>query len=196
MPVHAGKKAFLAVLVAAVALGGFTSASASSPAQANRAAANIPQVFMAVSQVTNNYLLPDDTRGNPGTYLQVYGDDLPRGWTNSWRFVLVADPEGALVGQLRSEPAGACATVEGGAGSAVYLRACAEGNRNQWWRVRYVPGTGSSFQEAALAFVPDQNRGLALTAEGRGDAMVYLRQMWGGQPSLAQAWRLYPPSAS
>jgi hypothetical protein len=175
----------IAVALASTTLTGPAQANTDPPPHGVRAGTPV----VAVSQVTHNYLLPDDARGNAGTYLQVYGNGKPAGWTNTWTFNKVAGTTADPVYQLKSYPVGACATVEQGVDSAVYLRACSEGNKDQWWHLRAVRGTDNTNPDWAI--VPDRNETLALTAADHGDAMVYLRQMWGGEPSLAQGWRFY-----
>ncbi|MFJ9413505.1 hypothetical protein ACIRPT_04990 [Streptomyces sp. NPDC101227] len=185
MHVRTIRKLIATTALAAVAL--------AAPAQAAAApavkAVPVGQPVLAVSQVTGNYLLPDDTKGNVGTYLQVYPSEQPA-WNNAWQFDVVATSDGRPVYQLKSSPGGACATDEKGADSISYLRACNRGNKDQWWLLTPVPGTDP--QNPDYGIVSYVHEDLALTARSEGDNYVDLKKMWGGRPSARQGWHFYP----
>ncbi|UNZ21320.1 hypothetical protein [Streptomyces sp. 891-h] len=173
--------------IAATALAGTVFAAA--PASADSSQRAVPTgEFTAVSQVTGNYMLPDDTKGNPGTYLQVYPSTAPSGWKTTWRFDRVATSNGRPVYQLKSS-AGACATNENGENSIVYLRDCSARNKDQWWLLEAVRGTDP--QDPDYGIVSYRDEDLALTARGEGDTYIDLKRMWGGHPSQRQGWHFY-----
>ncbi|MFH8568219.1 hypothetical protein [Streptomyces sp. NPDC017993] len=183
------------VLAAAAVAAAVSAAGLAAPAQAAPTAVKavpVGQPFLAVSQVTGNYLLPDDTKGNEGTYLQVYPSDAPT-WNNKWQFNAVAHSDGQPVLHLKSSPAGHCATDENGNGSLSYLRTCSRGNKDQWWLLKPVPGTDP--QNPDYGIVSYRHDDLALTARGEGDAYVDLKKMWGGEPSARQGWHFYPATS-
>ncbi|MBO8196375.1 hypothetical protein ITI46_32750 [Streptomyces oryzae] len=175
--------------VAAAALTG--TALAAAPAAADSSTRAVPSgEFTAVSQVTGNYMIPDDTKGNPGTYLQVYPATAGKDWKTTWRFVQVATSNGRPVYQLQSS-AGACATNENGENSIVYLRDCSGSTRNkdQWWLLEPVPGTDPQNPDYGIVSYRDED--LALTARGEGDTYIDLKRMWGDHPSQRQGWHFY-----
>ncbi|MBO8196816.1 hypothetical protein JW613_00590 [Streptomyces smyrnaeus] len=173
--------------LAATALTG--TALAAAPAAADSSQRAVPSgEFIAVSQVTGNYMLPDDTKGNAGTYLQVYPSTAPKGWKTTWRFDRVATSNGRAVYQLQSS-AGACATNENGENSIVYLRDCSNRNKDQWWLLEPVPGTDPQNPDYGIVSYRDED--LALTARGEGDTYIDLKRMWGDHPSQRQGWHFY-----
>ncbi|MFE9444892.1 hypothetical protein ACFYO2_39335 [Streptomyces sp. NPDC006602] len=179
---------FIATAAAAISL---TTVALTAPAQAAAPtikAVPIGQPVVAVSQVTGNYLLPDDTKGNAGTYLQVYPSDQPT-WNNQWQFEVVAYSDNRPVYQLKSSPGGACATDENGADSISYLRVCSRGNKGQWWLLKPVPGTDPENPDYGIVSYVHED--LALTARSEGDNYVDLKKMWGGSPSARQGWHFY-----
>ncbi|MBE9499930.1 hypothetical protein IHE61_22575 [Streptomyces sp. GKU 257-1] len=178
----------LLTAVAVTALVG--TALAAGPAAADSTGRAVPAgEFTAVSQVTGNYMIPDDTVGKAGTYLQVYPSTAPAAWKTTWRFERVATSDGRPVYQLQSS-AGACATNENGENSIVYLRACSTRNKDQWWLLDPVHGTDP--QDPDLGIVSYRDEDLALTARGEGDNWIDLKRMWGGHPSQRQGWHFYP----
>ncbi|MEU9118136.1 hypothetical protein AB0D04_42090 [Streptomyces sp. NPDC048483] len=188
MHVRTFRKLLSAVAATALASLALTAPAHAAPAPAAKAVP-VGQPVLAVSQVTGNYLLPDDTKGNVGTYLQVYPSEQPT-WNNQWQFDVVAYSDGRPVYQLKSSPGGACATDENGADSISYLRVCSRGNKGQWWLLTPVPGTDP--QNPDYGIVSYVHEDVALTARGEGDNWVDLKKMWGGSPSARQGWHFYP----
>lgn len=164
----------------------------SGPAQAAAPAARavpVGQSVLAVSQVTGNFLLPDDTKGDPGTYLKVYPTQQPT-WNDQWQFDVVAYSNNRPVYQLKSSPGGACATDEGRPDNLSFLRACNRGNKGQWWLLQPVPGTDPENPDYGIVSYVHED--LALTARSEGDNYVDLKPMLGGSPSARQGWHFYP----
>ncbi|MGW1375520.1 hypothetical protein ACWD6P_14760 [Streptomyces sp. NPDC002446] len=188
MPIRTSRR-LLAVTAVAFAL---TCTVVVAPAQADPAATRgvpISRPVLVVSQTTDNYLLPDNTTGKPDTYLQVYANEAPT-WSKNWRLDRVGGTSSDPIFTFKSDPAGGCAQARDGVDTAIDVKTCASGNKNQWWHLRAVRGTDPNDPDVAI--VPDRNEQLAITSAGHGDAMVYLRRMWGGEPSRAQGWRFYP----
>ena len=131
-----------------------------------------------------NYLVPDDTVGNPGTYLQVYYADthpFPRTFT----FEHVGGHSDIY--KWKHTNRGACAETDGNgkAGTSVQLRNCSS-NKAQWWVLRHVGGTSDQF-----VISPFNDESLAVTGLYSNDNFAPLRQLPSADTSTAaQRWHI------
>ncbi|MGP3954127.1 RICIN domain-containing protein [Streptomyces sp. 7N604] len=172
------------VLTFGAAMAALVSLPFTAPAQAAPAPAAAPgDPVVATSVAHTNYLIPDDTRGNEGTYLQVYyRADHP--YPRTFRFTPVATAHGHTVYEWTITTTGNCAEVRGDAGTSVYLAKCQPRKSAQWWLLQ--PTTDGT----AWALVPYLNENLAVTALYGDDNYAPLREMPGGHATASQLWYL------
>ncbi|MFF1273958.1 RICIN domain-containing protein [Streptomyces marokkonensis] len=166
----------------AAALASLMLPAAASTAQAAPAA--VPGGPVVITSVAyTNYLVPDDTRGNAGTYLQVYyRADHP--FPRTFQFTPVTTSHGETVYQWTITTTGNCAEMRGDAGTSVHLATCQSGKKAQWWLLR--PTTNRD----AYALVPYLDEDLAVTATYGDDNWAPLRELPGGNATSSQLWYL------
>ncbi|CAM5731401.1 Ricin B lectin domain-containing protein OS=Streptomyces microflavus OX=1919 GN=Smic_78450 PE=4 SV=1 [Streptomyces microflavus] len=140
------------------------------PAQAAPAAAPVPSGPVVITNDAHtNYLVPDDTVGNAGTFLQVYyRQDHP--FPRTFQFHPVNGRPGVF--QWKSARTGNCADARTGeAGASVYLAACTT-NKSQWWLLR-----STDENPARWVLSPYLNEDLAVTGLYGDDNYAPLREL-------------------
>lgn len=130
-----------------------------------------------------NYLIPDDTVGNNGTYLQVYyRADHP--FSRAFQFEAVTGED--RVFHWKSARTGTCAEATGDAGTYVYMRNCTT-KKAQWWRLSYISGTDR------WVLSPYLEEGVAVTGTYGDDNVAPLRELPSRETATAsQQWHFTP----
>ncbi|GAB2818479.1 RICIN domain-containing protein [Streptomyces daliensis] len=174
---------FRVAMATAAALAGVLVGSGSAQA----APGDVPsEPSVLTNHAYDNYLVPDDTVGNPGTFLQVYyADDntIPRTFT----FERVSGHSDIY--KWKSAKTGSCAETQGNgkAGTSVLLQKCGT-NKAQWWVVRPVGGTSDQF-----VISPYNDEDLAVTGLFGNDNYAPLRPLPSSNTSTAaQRWHINP----
>ncbi len=128
-----------------------------------------------------NYLIPDDTVGNAGTYLQVYyRQDHP--FPRTFQFEQVNGRPGIF--HWKSARTGNCADARAGEpGGSVYLAACTT-NKSQWWILR-----STDESPARWVLSPFLNEDVAVTGLFGDDNYAPLRELPNpNSPTTSQMW--------
>ncbi|WP_007024672.1 RICIN domain-containing protein [Saccharomonospora iraqiensis] len=165
-----------------VAVAALASTMLTGTAHAQSSAAPTDPVVITNHAYTN-YVIPDDTVGNPGTFLQVYyRSDHPISRTFHFESVYGEHQ----VYRWKSARTGTCAEADGEAGKSVYLRTC-NGSKTQWWLVRRVGDT------SRWVLTPYMNESLAFTAKYGDDNYAPLRELPSRNTATAsQQWHFTP----
>ncbi len=162
---------FMSIRRWAVAAAAILSATVlTGPAQAAPTAAPVPSGPVVITNDAHtNYLVPDDTVGNAGTFLQVYyRQDHP--FPRTFQFEQVNGRPGIF--HWKSARTGNCADARTGeAGSSVYLAACTT-NKSQWWILR-----STDENPARWVLSPFLNEDLAVTGLYGDDNYAPLREL-------------------
>ncbi|MCH6161594.1 RICIN domain-containing protein [Streptomyces marispadix] len=178
--------AMAAVAALVGALGSGSSAQAAPAAPVAAGAVPTGSNVVITNNAYSNYLIPDDTKGKPGTYLQVYyADNHP--YPRTFTFEPVSGREGIY--KWKHSSMGACAETQGSGkvGTSVYLQEC-NSNKAQWWVVRLVHGTGDQF-----VISPYNDESLAVTGLYGNDNIAPLRELPSATTSTApQRWHIDP----
>ncbi len=167
---------------AAAAAAIFSVAVLTGSAQAAPTAAPVPSGPVVITNDAHtNYLVPDDTVGNAGTFLQVYyRHDHP--FPRTFQFEQVNGRPGIF--HWKSARTGNCADARAGEpGGSVYLAACTT-NKSQWWVLR-----STDESPARWVLSPFLNEDVAVTGLFGDDNYAPLRELPNpNSPTTSQMW--------